>query len=167
MLLDEEARAEVAARLLVGEDDEDEVARQRDVLAPGAQERVDEHRDAALHVERAAAPDVAVLEPPLERRMRPVLSGGRDDVDVALEQQRRRTASGEPADEVGPRRVLRVDRRLAAGLLQLRADELDARGLVPGRVRRVEPDQLLQELGDRQHSSSSAVSSRSTSSDVL
>ena len=90
VLLDQEARAEVAAGLLVGEHDEDEVARQRDVLAPRAQEGVDEHRDAALHVERAAAPDVAVLEPRLERRVRPVLSGRRDDVDVALEQQRRR-----------------------------------------------------------------------------
>ena len=73
VLLDEEARAEVAAVLLVGEDDEDEVAGQRDVLPLRAQEGVDEHRDAALHVERAAAPDVAVDEPALERRVRPRL----------------------------------------------------------------------------------------------
>ena len=74
VLLDEEARAEVAAGLLVGEDDEHEVAGQLDALALRAQERVHEHRHAGLHVERAAAPDVAVLEPRLERRVRPVLA---------------------------------------------------------------------------------------------
>ena len=55
MLFGEEARTLVAAVLLVGEHDEDEVAGQRDVLPLRSQERVDEHRDAALHVERAAA----------------------------------------------------------------------------------------------------------------
>ena len=83
MLLDEELRAEVAAGLLVGEDDEHDVARELHALALRAQEGVNEHRDARLHVERAAAPDVAVLELGLERRVRPVLAGRRDDVDVA------------------------------------------------------------------------------------
>jgi hypothetical protein len=51
---------------------------------------VHEHRDAALHVERAAAPHEAVLDPRLEGRVRPPLPGGRDDVHVALQQERRR-----------------------------------------------------------------------------
>ncbi len=167
VLLDEVARAEVAAGLLVGEDDEHEVAGELGALPLRAHEGADEHRDARLHVERAAAPDVAVLEPALERRVRPVLAGGRDDVDVPLEQERRRVAAGEAADEVRPAGLLLVELRLAARVLELRAEELDARRFVAGRVRRVEPDQLLQELRRAQHSSSSAVSSRSTSSSVL
>ena len=167
MLLDEEARAELAAVLLVGEDDQHEVARELHALALRAQERAHEHRDAALHVERAAPPDVAVDELAGERRVRPGLSRRRDDVDVSLEEERLRVAARESRDEVRPRRVLRVELRLAARLLEQRLDELDARALVSGRVRRVEPDQLLQELGDGQHSSSSAVRRRSTSAAVL
>ena len=93
VLLDEEARAVVAAVLLVGKDEQDEVARKLDAFLLRAQERVDEHRDPCLHVERAAPPDEAALEAGLEGRMRPLLADGRHDVHVALEQERRRRAS--------------------------------------------------------------------------
>ena len=167
VLLDEVARAEVAATLLVGEDDEHEVTGELDALPLRAHEGADEHRHAGLHVERAATPDVPVLEPGLERRVGPVLTGRRDDVDVTLEQERRCVAAGDAADEVRPAGLLLVELRLASRVLELPAQELDARLLVAGRVRRVEPDQLLGKLRCRQHSSSSAVSSRSTSSSVL
>ncbi len=57
VLLDEEARAEVAAGLLVREHDEHEIAGELDALPLRTHEGADEHRDAGLHVERAAAPD--------------------------------------------------------------------------------------------------------------
>ena len=127
-----------------------------------------EHRDAGLHVERAAAPDLAVRELSVERRPRPLLAGGRDDVHVPLEEERRGAALAlEARDQVRPRRILRVGLRLEADGLELLPHEADAGRLVAGRVRRVEPQQLLQELGDAQHSSASASSSRSTSSAVL
>src|SRR4029077_15405217 len=60
MLLDEELRAVVAAVLLVTEDDEDHVSRQLELAPCRPQERRDVHRDGALHLERAASPDLAV-----------------------------------------------------------------------------------------------------------
>ena len=92
---------------------------------------------------------------------------GRHHVDVPLQQEWRRIAAAQAADEVRPARLLLVRLRLAANLVELRPEEVDAGRLVPRRVRRVEANQLLQELDNVQHSSSSAVSSRSTSSAVL
>ena len=72
---------------------------------------------------------------------------GRDDVDVALQQERRAVACAlEPGDEVRPGRILRVGLRLAARLFEEVPDEADALRFVPRRVRGVEPDQLLEEL---------------------
>jgi hypothetical protein len=75
-------------------------------------------------------------------------------------------------DEVRPARHLLVALRLDAVLAEQRLDVRDARLLVPRRVRRVEPDQVAQQLdGVRwkafDHSSASAASSRSTSPGVL
>src|SRR6266540_387463 len=88
MLLDEESRAEVTARLLVAEDGEDQVAARAEPFRLGAQERRHEHGDAALHVERPAAPDVAVHQLATERWVLPPLVGRRDDVNVAVEEKR-------------------------------------------------------------------------------
>jgi hypothetical protein len=148
MLLDEEARAEVAAGLLVAQDDQHDVAGRRPPLPVESQDCVDEHGHAGFHVERAAAPDLAVLEPPLERRVRPALPRSRDDVDVTLEEERRAAGARQPRDEVRPRRILRVARRLDSRGLEPRLEIRDAWSLVPRRVGRVEPDQVLEELDD-------------------
>ena len=140
--------------LLVGEHDEDEVAGQRDVLPLRSQERVHEHRDAALHVERAAAPEIPVDQPALERRVRPALPARGDDVDVTLEEKRRRAAASRATRFGRPGTRSNVLSR--SPRLEQAADELDARGLVAGRVRRVEPDQRLRQLDDVHASSSSA-----------
>ena len=169
MLLDEEPRAEVAAALLVAQHGEDDVAGQLHPLRVRAQERGQEHRDAALHVERAATPHPAVLEHAVERRVRPFLPGRGDDVDVAVQQERIGVAAGKARDEVRPAGNLLVALRLDSCAAQERLDVRDARFLVTGRIRRVETDQLAQEL-DRignGHSSASAVSSPSTSASVL
>ena len=88
-LLGEELRAEVAAVLLVREHAEDCAAGRHAALDLRPHERGDHHRDARLHVERAASPDDAVDELGVERRMRPLLAGRRDDVDMAVEKERR------------------------------------------------------------------------------
>ena len=168
VFLDEEPRTEVTAVLLVGEDAEDEIAGWADAFLSCAQEGRHEHCHASLHVERAAAPDLAFDESPLERGLRPLLPGGRDHVDVSLEEERRRTPLAlESRDQVRPRGIPRVGLRLDAGALELLAEEADAGGLVPRRIGRVEAEQLLQHLGGSQQSSSSAASSRSTSAAVL
>jgi hypothetical protein len=85
VLLDQEARAEGTALLLVAEHAEDDVAgRRRPVGRP--EYSGDEHRHAALHVERAATPEDAITDLPGERVDRPLLAGDGDHVDVAVEE---------------------------------------------------------------------------------
>ncbi len=168
MFVREEAGAEVAAVLLVAEDGENDVATWLDLGARGAQERVDHHRDAALHVERAAAPEPAVHQLASERRMRPLLARGRDDVDVPVQEERRRLARAAHArDEIRPRVVLRDDARLDAGFLEQAPHVCDARALVPGRIRRVEADEIAEKVDDVHYIASSARTRRSTSAAVL
>ena len=146
VLGDEEARAEVAARLLVGEDAQDHIARRRLPARLRAHERSQHHRDAALHVQRAATPHVAAVELARERRPAP-LPARRDDVDVALQQQRRaRSASGQARDQVRALLLARDYLHLAAELLEQAAYPFDALALVARRVARVEAEQLLQQL---------------------
>src|SRR5712691_7648192 len=59
VLLDEELRAARAASLLVARQDEDDITRRLPALGAGSQQGGDEHRDTALHVERAAPPHLA------------------------------------------------------------------------------------------------------------
>jgi len=98
VLVDEELRALVASRLFVRED--------RETRSPGApplrlrlQHGVDHHRHATLHIQRAPAPQVAVDDLSAKRLVRPVLVDGGDNVDVALEQERRSLA---PAPSTAP-----------------------------------------------------------------
>jgi len=104
---------------------------------------MDEHRHAALHVERAAPPHVAVDKIAGERRARPLLSGRRNDIDVTLQEQRRLRAAGQSRHEVGALRCFRIDGAVDSDVREQRADEVDARRFVARRVRRVEADQLL------------------------
>jgi hypothetical protein len=64
------------------------------------------------------------------------------------EQRERRAAAcaSQPRDEVRPLGHLRVQLALDARVLQEVAEQLRRRGLVAGRVRRVDADQLPQEL---------------------
>jgi hypothetical protein len=70
-------------------------------------------------------------------------------------------------DQVRSGVVLRHDARLDARLVEEALDVRDARAFVPGRVRRVEPNEIAEQLDDVHYSSSSAFSSRSTSAAVL
>ena len=143
VLLGEEPGAEVAAGLLVAEHGQDHVAARLQLAAGRAQERVEEHRDAGLHVERPASPDGAFDQVGREGGMRPTLPRRRDHVDVPVQQQRRRLARARQAcDEVRARLVPRDELRVDSRVRQQPLHVGDALALVPGRVGRVEADQV-------------------------
>ena len=84
------------------------------------------------------------------------------------QQEARAVASGKPRDEVRPVGGLRDELARDAVASQVRGEELGRTRLVAGRVDRVEPQQLLEELGHllaERHSASAcerAVSSLRT-----
>ena len=100
--LDEPLRPERAARLLVGEEREDEVARRHDPVAAEPAGDRDHHRVHVLHVDRAAAPHVAVLHRTGEGVHRPLRRLGGHDVEVPVDEQRATLAvrAGQPAEDV-------------------------------------------------------------------
>ena len=92
VLVAEEHAAELAAGLLVGDAGEDHVARELlAVLRVAREHRHDAraHRGHVLHVDRAAAPHVAVVDLAAERIVLPRCRVGLDDVEVRVEEQRR------------------------------------------------------------------------------
>ncbi len=94
----------IAAGLLVGEQAQDHVSRRGSLARAGAHERRQHHRHPALHVERSPSPDVAVVKLARERLVPPA-AHRRDDVEVALQQQRRGPAAApQPRDQVRPLR---------------------------------------------------------------
>ena len=101
VLLDEVLRTELAACLLVAREREDQIARRLEPLGRDTKEGAEHHRDAALHVEGAPTPDLAVDELGVERRMCPLSRIRRHDVEVAVEQERRRRASARKARDRG------------------------------------------------------------------
>ena len=147
MGFDEEPGPELAAGFFVRDDGEQNVARQPEVLGLGAQEGGDHHGDAALHVERSAAPDSVVDEAAFERRVLPALVLGGDDVHVTVEHQGGGVPlSGQAGNQVGAVGRFGEDLGLDPGLGEEPVDEGDAFGLVARWVGGIEPDQLLQEL---------------------
>jgi hypothetical protein len=148
VLLDQPAAPGRAAGLLVGDGGEDHIAPERP-SEPG-QEPDDHgaHGDHVLHVDRAAAPDVAVGQLRRERRVTPPPGLGRDHVDVPVEQQRALVpglGGPEPHDQVGPARPALQHLRLEPVGPEPVGQERDTGGLVAGRVGGVEPDQVAQQ----------------------
>ncbi len=88
MLLDEHLGAVMTAGLLVGgEAEHDRAIGHRVRAGPGADDG-QQHGVEVLHVDRAAAPQVAVADLAGERVDLPVLGRGRHDIEVAVQQQR-------------------------------------------------------------------------------
>ena len=120
--------------------------------------------DHVLHVDRAAAPDVAVLDRAGERVHAPVRRLGGHHVEVAVQQQRAagRVGAREPGEHVAPARRARLDVfGLVPDLFQLLGHPAGALGLALGGlglagVGGVEPDQLADEV-DHLGSAGSAV----------
>ena len=139
----------VVAHLLVGGGGEDQVAARLEPLARERGDRDRARRHLALHVQRPASPHL-----PVANLARPGVDGplgriGQDRVRVREEQQPRPVAAPtDPRHEVRPLRHARVQLALDAERLQVAAQQIGRRGLVPGRVDRVEADQLLEEGRD-------------------
>ena len=155
VLVDEPAGAELAAGLLVGDVGQHDVARRLHAGAgPVAHQRQD-HGVHVLHVDRAPAPDVAVALLAGERVDAPLGRVGGDDVQVPVHQQGGPAAVGalDAGDQAGPARLGLADLGLDADVGELAGDPLGG-GPLPraGRgvagVRRVDPDQVGQQLGD-------------------
>ena len=151
---DEEVRPLGAAGLLVGEEDDDEVAWGHGAGAGEVAHAREDHRVHVLHVDGAAAPDAAVALLPRERVDRPVGGVGRHDVEVAVDAQRARLAVG-PGDAHGDADAARVALErlgLQAHLAQLLDDVGRGLGLPRAAavavVGRVDADQLLAEPDD-------------------
>ncbi len=155
-VLDEPLRPERAARLLVGEEGEDEVARRHDAVAAEPAGDRDHHRVHVLHVDRAAAPHVAVLHRTGERVHRPLRRLGGHDVEVPVDEQRATLAvrPGQPAEDVRCAGRARVeDLHLVPDLGELPRDVL-RRLPLPDRALRlagvggVDRDELRGQLDD-------------------
>ena len=149
MRLAQPRQAKALAHLLVGRRDEDQVAGR---LEPFPRKRGDGDgigRNLALHVERAATPDLTVANLSRPRVDLP-LSGIRDDrVRVRKQEQARPVAPpGKSPDEVRALRYLRVQLTLDSVCSEVVPEQLRGDSLVPRRIHRVEPDQLLDEVGN-------------------
>ncbi len=99
-VVDQPFAAVLAAGLLVGDEREHQVARRHDARAFEVPGDRDDHADHVLHVDRAAAPHVAVLDRAGERVHAPVRRLGGHHVEVAVQQQRSAVGVGarEPAN---------------------------------------------------------------------
>jgi hypothetical protein len=147
-LLAEPARAEPAARLLVRRRNDQKLAPSRPpALGCERRDRGDLCRDLALHVERTAAPDLAVDHVAAPGITAPFRRIGGNGVGVAEQTQRRSVGiPRETRDEV--RALGDAARELAfeARVGQHLAEQLLDRTLATGRVGGVDPDQALEQL---------------------
>src|SRR5262249_13268790 len=100
-----------------------------------------QHRHAALHVKGASPPYLSVDQITTERRMPPLAGVGRDDVDMAVEEDGwRLTPTLDTSNEVRPIILHRHVPAWDSGLREQPACELDAGSFVAGRVRCIESD---------------------------
>jgi len=132
------------AGFLIGDAGEDEVALERDALFLEPRDDQRAHDRHVLHVDGAAAPDVAVVDLAAKRRMLPALRLGLDDVEMRGQQERRLLARAfEPRDDVLPLgRLADQLRRKPASRQQVR-QIFGGRRLVAGRVGGVDSNERL------------------------
>jgi len=149
MLLDEPLEPEARPDLLVGCRDEDQVAFR---LEPVACKRGDRDRARGhlpLHVERATTPDLTLTDLARPRVRLPFRRVRTHRVRMGQKGQPRPVAGPRnPGDEVRAFRRFRIELTRDAVRLEVLAQHLCGPDLVAGRVDGVEPDQLLEEVGD-------------------
>jgi len=149
MLLDEPLEPEARPHFFVGCGDEDQVALRLEAVARQRGDRDRARCHLPFHVERAATPDLAVSELARPRVRLPFRGVRKHRVRMGQKGQPRPVAgSGNPGDEVRALRRLRVELARDSIFLEVLAQHLCGPGLVAGRIDRVEPDQLLQKVGD-------------------
>ena len=147
LLLDEERGTDSrVADLLVGRQDQHQVAVGNEAFARERREGDGRRRDLAFHVDAAASPDRAVSLDRGERLDRPVLPARLDDVEMAEERQRRAVAAAAQArQEVRPLGILGHALALDPERLEIRLEDRGCLSLTAGRVGRVACDQPLQQ----------------------
>ena len=146
MLTAQPGEPEVDADLLVGGRDEDHVALRLEALAREGRHRDSARGHLALHVERAATPDLAVAELARPWIDLPLGRVREHRVRVREERQPRPVAGArDPRNEVRTLGNLGVQLAGDAVRLEVRAQVLGRSGLVPGRVDGVEADQLREQ----------------------
>jgi len=136
------------AQLLVGVADEDDVASERDAAPFQGEHRHQMSDPFALHVERASPVDEALLDVAREGVDAPVLRGSGDDIHVMHEGDRLLAAiSLQPrvkvraaSTQLGGVEYLNLEALLLEDILEPACGEQ----LVARRVRRIDPDILLQ-----------------------
>jgi len=143
-----------AERLLVGDGQVDQRPLRSETAA---RERLRRHRHGrreVQHVDRAAAPHLAVDELAAVGITAPAVGVGGDDVGVTHEHERRglRVGALDAGDEAGPSRQWLVALDVEPRSLEVGLENVDAARLVSGRVGAVVDaavaDQLLEQLGD-------------------
>ena len=139
--------AEAAPRFLVRRREKDEVSLERYPRALDGEHGGELEDAGRLHVDRAAAVDVPVLEKTTEGVYGPIALVGVDHVDVVVEHDAsERPVALEARDEVAPpRRRLGGFARDAVAVEHL-GEEARARRLVPGRVGGVDTEVAPQQL---------------------
>ncbi len=135
-----------AAGLLVGEGDEDEVARQGNAGFLDRDERGQLGGDLPLHVDGAASPDEVVDEIPGERVALPLVRLNGDHVDMTHQQDgpAGRVLRLQPGDHADAARRALHELRLDPGLGEGVADVLRRADLVAWRALCIAANQLLQ-----------------------
>ena len=136
------------AILLVGLRDEDDVTAGAEPAAGQGGHRHRPRRGLVLHVRRAAPPQEAVVvQVARERGVPPVLRSGRHDVGVPDQRHRRALARPRDAgDQVRPVGVAGDQLAGHAVRLEVALEQRRRRRLAAGRIRRVDPQQVAQEL---------------------
>ena len=143
----DELGAELAARFLVGGGQEHEIALERHVRALERQHRREMQDARGLHVDRAAAIEIAVGDRAAERVDGPVAAIGVHDIDVVVQDDpAERAVAGEARAKAGPagRGLDRLALDPVAG--QHLGQEPGARDLVSGRVRGVDRQIAAQQI---------------------
>ena len=147
VLAREPRHAEVEPDLLVRREGEQHVARGTHALADERGERDGRRRDMALHVERAASPDLAVDEVARPRIARPLVGIREHRVRVRHQQDarpvRRRAGARRGSPARASSRRARSRRRSRA---RYRCSSVGGAGLVPRRVDGVETQERPEEL---------------------
>ena len=150
-LLQQPAHAHVGgAVLLVGNSEEPQVTARPEPRPRETREGHSPGCDLVLHVDGAAAEEIAVVvDDRVERWVRPVPGITRHDVGVAHECQGGSGATAaQPGDEVRPQRVARHDLALDPGRLEIVPEEHRSGRLAAGRVGGVDLDQGAAEVDD-------------------
>ena len=151
-VLEQPGGAAALAGLFVGGGGEDEVATQPFAGLRAPRQAHESHglrRQLVLHVERPAAPHVAVLHQAGERWLRPLRRLGRDHVQVAEHEQRRTSpGAGQPGDAVQQLGSLADQRRRDAVVAKVTLEDSSSGGRVSRRIAGIRLDQPREQADD-------------------